>query len=195
MLLFIDTEFTDLLNPVLISVGIVAQGGAEFYGEIPVVEDECTAFVRKTVLPLLGKEPNAACTKFELRSRILTWMETIRPTEQEIVICADNQIDIDLLCDALDFRPPGWMAFRLIGQDVDQSLVNRFFAEEELPRHHALYDARANRYAYRSGCDQILFSLNPDKFTQFVDLLDAPSGPSPGLERLMTLKADRKSVV
>ena len=189
MLLFIDTEFTDLLSPVLISIGIVAQTGPEFYAEIPFVSDECTAFVRETVLPLLGKEPNAACTKFELRSRILSWIEIIRPPGEEIVICADNQIDIDLLSDALDYRPPGWMEFRLIGQYVDQSLINRFFAEEGLSRHHALSDARANRYAYRSACDQVLFSLDTDKFTQFAGALDTRSDPNPGLERLMDIKA------
>ena len=148
MLLFIDTEFTDLFDPVLISVGIVAQRGQEFYAEIPFLEDECTAFVRKTVLPLLGKELDAACTKFELRSRILTWIETVRQPREEIVICADNQIDIDLLRDALDHRLPGWMECCLIGDDVDPSLIKRFFAENGLPRHHALHDARANRYAY-----------------------------------------------
>jgi len=149
VLLFIDTEFTDLLGPVLISIGIVAQTGPELYAEIPFVDAKCTAFVRETVLPQLGKEPNAACSKFELRSRILTWIETIRPGGEEVVICGDNQVDIDLLCDALDYRLPGWMEFLLIGHDVDQSLISRFFLEEGLSKHHALHDARANRYAYR----------------------------------------------
>ena len=189
MLLFIDTEFTDLLSPVLISIGIVAQTGPEFYAEVPFVEDECSAFVRQIVLPLLGKEPNAACSKFELRSRILIWIETIRPPGEEVVICADNQVDIDLLCDALDYRLPGWMMFRLIGHDVDQALINRFFVEAGLPRHHALFDARASRYAYRSACDQVFFSLDTDNFTKFIGALDAPSDSNPGLERLMALKA------
>lgn len=37
--------------------------------------------------------------------------------------------------------------------------------------------------------DQVFFRLDSDKFEQFVDLLDAPPQPNPGLERLMAVKA------
>lgn len=37
--------------------------------------------------------------------------------------------------------------------------------------------------------DQVLFTLDPDKFQQFLDLLDAPPEPNPGLERLLAVKA------
>ena len=37
--------------------------------------------------------------------------------------------------------------------------------------------------------EQVFFSLDDDKFRQFNALLDAPPGPSPGLERLMAVKA------
>ena len=37
--------------------------------------------------------------------------------------------------------------------------------------------------------DQVYFTLDADKFRQFLDLLDAPPKPSPGLERLFALKA------
>ncbi len=36
--------------------------------------------------------------------------------------------------------------------------------------------------------DQVLFSLDPDKFQQFVDSLDAPPEHNAGLERLLELK-------
>ena len=36
--------------------------------------------------------------------------------------------------------------------------------------------------------DQVFFGLNDDKFQQFTELLDAPPGPNPGLERLMAVK-------
>lgn len=36
--------------------------------------------------------------------------------------------------------------------------------------------------------DQVLFSLDTDKFQQFVDLLDAPPNLNAGLERLYALK-------
>ena len=36
--------------------------------------------------------------------------------------------------------------------------------------------------------DQVFFSLDADKFKQFIAMLDAPPGPNPGLERLMAVK-------
>lgn len=37
--------------------------------------------------------------------------------------------------------------------------------------------------------DQVFFGLDADKFKQFTALLDADTGPNPGLERLMAVKA------
>jgi uncharacterized protein (DUF1778 family) len=37
--------------------------------------------------------------------------------------------------------------------------------------------------------DQVHFTLDADKFQHFLDLLDAPPQPHPGLERLFALKA------
>jgi uncharacterized protein (DUF1778 family) len=36
--------------------------------------------------------------------------------------------------------------------------------------------------------DQVLFSLDAEKFRQFTALLDAPPAPNPGLERLLAVK-------
>lgn len=37
--------------------------------------------------------------------------------------------------------------------------------------------------------DQVFFSLDADQFQQFIDMLDAPPEPNPGLERLMAVQA------
>ena len=37
--------------------------------------------------------------------------------------------------------------------------------------------------------DQVLFSLDADKFKQFTAMIDAAPGPNAGLERLMAVKA------
>ena len=37
--------------------------------------------------------------------------------------------------------------------------------------------------------DQVYFNLDADRFQEFIDLLDAPPTPNPGLERLMAIKA------
>ena len=36
--------------------------------------------------------------------------------------------------------------------------------------------------------DQVFFALNAEKFMRFTALLDAPPSPSPGLERLMSVR-------
>ena len=42
--------------------------------------------------------------------------------------------------------------------------------------------------------DQVFFSLDAEKFKQFTDMLDAPTGPMTGLERLLAVKAPWSSV-
>jgi hypothetical protein len=32
---YLDTEFTDLMNPILRSIGMIADTGEEFYAEVP----------------------------------------------------------------------------------------------------------------------------------------------------------------
>jgi hypothetical protein len=51
---FLDTEFTDFVRPRLISIGMAARSGQHFYAEVPYSDKECSEFVRKTVIPLLG---------------------------------------------------------------------------------------------------------------------------------------------
>ncbi|WP_127478463.1 DUF1778 domain-containing protein [Sulfurivermis fontis] len=73
-----------------------------------------------------------------------------------------------------------------------------------LPEQRALIDRAAqllgkNRsdFMLEAACDkaqavlldQVYFNLDADKFQQFIDLLDAPPAPNPGLERLMALRA------
>lgn len=149
--IFIDTEFTDFIHTSLISIGMVAESGEEFYAEVPFPENECSDFVRVAVLPLLGKEPHAACEFEQLRGLILSWIEIVRPRGEEIEICFDYPTDWDLLVDALDYRLPEWCRPRLISANINELLLYSFQKETGLPSHHALYDARANRYAFRES--------------------------------------------
>ena len=59
MLIFIDTEFTDFFDPKLISIGMVADSGEEFYAEVLFPDAACSAFAREAVIPLL--KPISAC--------------------------------------------------------------------------------------------------------------------------------------
>lgn len=146
---FIDTEFTDPINTGLISLGMAAETGEEFYAEVPYLEAECSDFVRMAVIPLLGRYVEAACSVGELGGRMLSWLEAIRRHSEEVQICFDYRTDWDLFVDALDYEVPIWCHPRFVRSHIDQTLLYTFHKENALPKHHALYDARACRYAFK----------------------------------------------
>jgi len=64
MRVFVDTEFTDFIDCDLISVGLVAEDGREFYGERSDFDMRaCSEFVRAAVLPQLGQHPGRVFTR------------------------------------------------------------------------------------------------------------------------------------
>jgi hypothetical protein len=152
--IFIDTEFTDFVNPKLISIGMVSVGAEkiqEFYYEVPYPLDECNDFVIKTVIPLLGKDPNKICSIEELNHNILTWLISISTDElqdQNIQICFDYHTDWDLFKQALNFQIPDWITSRLICHNIIESRRIEYFNASGLPQHHALWDAYSNLFAY-----------------------------------------------
>ena len=149
MLVFLDTEFTDFLDPMLISIGMVADSGEEFYAEVPYPDIACSAFVREVVIPLLNQYPNARCPTAEIGTRIRIWLETIRLSGQDIEICVDYQTDWDLFANALENRVPRWCRQRHIGRNINKLLRCEYHKKSGFPEHHALYDAKANHYAFR----------------------------------------------
>lgn len=150
MLIFLDTEFTDFLDPVLISLAMVAVTGQEFYVEVPYPEIVCSAFVREAVIPLLQRYPNAYCELEALGTRITDWLEAVKPSDEDLEICIDYQTDWDLFSDALDNRVPPWCKMRHAGRDIDDALRYAYHKKSGLPVHHALHDARAACYAFRN---------------------------------------------
>jgi hypothetical protein len=146
---FIDTEFTDFVNPQLISLGMVTAMGGEFYAEIPYTPADCSDFVHEIVIPLLGRFPDAICSSKELSTRLSTWLEAIKMHHDRIEICCDSQTDWDLFIKAIAYQVPAWCVQRMIGRNINELFYQAFYKKNNLPEHHALYDARANRYAYR----------------------------------------------
>lgn len=147
---FVDTEFTNFIDPHLISIGLVAASGEEFYAEVPYPLGNCSQFVREVVIPLLGRVPDAFCRADELYLRITNWLEIIRPSEDDVDICFDYQTDWDLFNVALEGRVPMWCRPCMVRRNINELLRYNFHKKTNLPEHHALYDARANRYAYRA---------------------------------------------
>jgi hypothetical protein len=146
---FIDTEFTDFLDPQLISIGLVAESGEEFYAELPYDIKACSAFVKEAVLPLLGYAPHAEVTMEDLYGEITQWLRIVRPTNEDVFICYDYQTDWDLFYDALDGRVPPWCKRRLVADRINELLRYEYHKQNRLPEHHALNDAKANCYAFR----------------------------------------------
>lgn len=140
MYIFADCEFTDFLACELVSVGLVAADGREFYAERNDYDEAaCNAFVRAAVLPQLGRCHDRVFTREGLRAALLEWLAGFDGG----FVCVDHPTDWDLLLDVLDTTPSGWKGLH-VGQLVDNAKRERYFSAHG-GRHHALHDARALR--------------------------------------------------
>lgn len=85
MLIFFDTEFTDLcVNPSLISIGFVSEDGLrEFYAELSNTYQitDCSDFVRESVLPHL-QGGNALMSVRELAVKLIPWLKEFKEPVQ-----------------------------------------------------------------------------------------------------------------
>lgn len=151
MLIFIDTEFTDFNHPQLISIGLVTEDGKnEFYGErrdFPV--NECSSFVRSNVLPMLGpvaeRQPDQV-----LSDSLYQWLIDQGPC----AVVVDYQGDWNQMLRLLARQLPDNMSRQPIhlgdlqADEVFQAGYRNYFSKHDVPEHHALHDARANRMAW-----------------------------------------------
>lgn len=145
MRVFVDTEFTDFIDCDLISIGLVADDGREFYGErCDYDQASCNEFVRAAVISQLGQHPDRVFTRDTLRTALVVWLDQFA-AESERWLCFDYGGDWELLCDLVDGPPSGWQALH-VGQMIDFKRMERYYSEHR-GRHHALVDARAHRYA------------------------------------------------
>ncbi len=128
---------------------MVAETGEEFYAEIPFPYNVCSGFVREVVIPLLNKLPLAYCPRVELGMRIISWIKLVKRRDEDVEICFDFQTDWDLFAASLDNRIPPWCKARNVGSNISELLRYEYHKKNNLPEHHALYDAQANRYAFR----------------------------------------------
>lgn len=152
MRVFLDTEFTDLRQPRLMSIGLVAEDGCAFYCELldGWLPGQCTPFVLDTVLPLF-EGPAVALPRETAGARLAAWLASLG-RECLVVVC-DAQTDW-LLMKALVEPHEG--SPRLSGELLSwpgQAMARRHddLIKELLGahprRHHALVDAQALRQA------------------------------------------------
>lgn len=93
---FLDTEFSDFVDPDLISIALVTEDGRQFYAErSDFARARSSAFVAEAVLPQLGKQLGQVMTLPELRVRLGAWLQEILDGGDCVVICYDYFLDRD----------------------------------------------------------------------------------------------------
>ncbi|MGF6725857.1 hypothetical protein P3T43_005242 [Paraburkholderia sp. GAS41] len=150
MRVFLDTEFTNLQDRELISLGLVAENGSEFYGESSGFDlSRCSEFVRETVLPQLGSPAGRAMPLDQLRLEVTDWLHSV-PVRDHLVLCYDHDFDRELLERLMDGQLPKKWRTENIWTRLDAARQQSFFAEHG-HHHHALWDARANQASFHSA--------------------------------------------
>ena len=169
---FLDTEFTDLVNAELLSIGMATRDGRhEFYSELDLNSETGKArqakssdFVKYGVLEYWGQIPGAACTELEMGRRAGEWLLKIASDSRKpLTIAFDYQMDYELLEYAIRDADL-WDRVRevvvpLKVNEVTDAITGELAAEfcyeqlsnpggRGLHRHHALADALALRAAY-----------------------------------------------
>jgi len=164
MLVFLDTEFTCIEAPELLSIGLVSDAGDELYvelaGNFHLVN--ASTFVLDTVVPQFGLMPQSVTTLAELGHLVGVWLlELAVSGTAPLDVAYDYHTDFDLLEQALQaaglwdqvqkFLEPTHVAY-LIGDDCVESAMEaswmNSFAANGIGRHHALADARALRAGF-----------------------------------------------
>ena len=159
MLIFLDTEFTDFVDTDLISIGLTDENGREFYAELTDYRQEaCNDFVCETVIPLLKQHKNRVeGNQFAVAKELRNWLMFYDDGSLNCAtVCYDYSLDWYLMADILRLLPeedqPDFLDTRMIWGDLDQQAMDYYWAEADAfghKPHHALYDARGNKYAYK----------------------------------------------
>lgn len=172
MIAFLDTEFTNLLLPRLLSIGIVVPGRAdrEFYAEIT-DEDrllDSSRFVQQTVLTQFGLIANASCSYAEMGARAASFfceLQAALGPDEIVDVAFECPLDWTLLLRAIeDSKSQEWQrirqsvrpmnVFNIDGFAAGEAAADEYFKSQALAvlsRHHALCDARALRIAFTTA--------------------------------------------
>jgi predicted protein tyrosine phosphatase len=165
-LVFLDTEFTSLENPELMSIGMVAaDSGAELYIEVAGAKAMTVSdFVRHEVFPHFGKHDPLVLEYDVIAPCIEGWFDELRAGDRRtgIGLLLDHPIDWALFAELRIPAPgaPSWTRSINVGARMLQHVLasgRQLAAYAEAlehvhsrvrERHHALVDARAMRYAF-----------------------------------------------
>jgi len=156
MKIFFDSEFTALSSdPRLISIGMVAENGSQLYIELTDgwSEENCSAWVREHVVPLLGKGDK--CTRAEAGKRIFSWLSF---AEYPPTLLSDSDWDTTLLAELMNECSIPRERYHLevleyktkIQAKAFEEARLRHFQSMNLVQHYALHDAQVFHAAWVS---------------------------------------------
>lgn len=170
--IFLDTEFTDLLDPHLISIGLITENGKhEIYLERSDYDKSLSsAFVKAVVEPLIETK---GIPLHEISQKLFHWLAMLPITNGTYKIICDYMSDWEILMDVIENLPPsiendiellysaldarstihGMKTGNIIetctrARNAFKMGVDDYFYSKKIPRHHALHDARANRHGW-----------------------------------------------
>ncbi|MDE1712006.1 3'-5' exoribonuclease (plasmid) [Chromobacterium amazonense] len=148
MLIFLDTEYTNMTERDLVSLAMVSEDGKqEIYIEIEdFPQERCSSFVERSVLPYLGQQPVHSVKLSELSQVLALWFAEL---PRSVFIGCDSIYDWEILIDILQNQRPvnlkGRVDLRpLIDSAEFHRAVENYHCDTK-PWHHALHDARAHR--------------------------------------------------
>ena len=183
MIIFLDTEYTDPVHIDLISIGMVSEdGAAEFYAQrCDFRAEDCNAFVREDVLPLLDAPAGQVMTRAALALHLWDWFTTL---PRRVVIGCDDRTDYALLVDALGGEVPANVAGikdlrPLVDSTVFHQAACRYHDAPGQPWHHALHDAKAHRagwlawMASRSSAQALKGRIRPPAAPVSIEAMNA----------------------
>lgn len=154
MLVFLDTEFTDLDKPQLLSIGLVDELGRTFYAEIDGFElSACSPFVWTTVLPLFT---GPAFSVADLAGLVRNWL--IDSGEPCQVVTDAPEYDFELLARLLGQQWPVNVSRQPVRFDTYTAYPHAYLYHKARmdsyqpgwPEHHALADALALKASWEA---------------------------------------------
>ncbi len=158
MKFFLDTEFIERGSEfplILLSIGIVAEDGREFYAE-NIMADHATAsdWVKQNVIVHLGKPGTLAGTPKFIAAMILKFIGDEKPEFWGYYADYDWVAVAQMFGTMMDL-PKGWpMYCRDIKQWCDE-MGNPALPEQGKGEHNALADARWNKVAWQFLHDRL----------------------------------------
>lgn len=184
-ILFLDTEFTDLLSPELLSIGMATSEGDEFYAELDMNSEvgkartnNASEFVKYGgVLNQWGRIQGATGTPWEIGRRAAEWLlGQSKSSKLPVEVAFDYSVDFELLEFAI--RDAGlWERVReailpvnianLTSSPDAEMAADECYRElsksggKGIGRHHSLADALALRAAYLAAKEIAMARFTP----------------------------------